>query len=82
MSAPCPIGIVVSGRFHGRCRALVWHAEAAHYRCGVVDAPALRTPRGLRWAAPLLARLARRYISAGSGCDCSLEAGEASRGAA
>ena len=62
--------------------ALRWNEAALQYRCGMVTDPAevLRTqwPRAGRWLAPalspLLARLARRWISAGSGCDASFEA--------
>lgn len=70
---PCPIGVLVSGRLKGACAALVWHEAGALYRCAMVSDPA----RVLRWlpaaAAPALSRLARRWISAASGCDAALD---------
>jgi hypothetical protein len=72
-SEPCPLGVVVSLRRTGACDALVWNAQDARYRCGLIDQPAAHLPRVVGWAAPLLARSARRYISAGSGCDCNIE---------
>jgi hypothetical protein len=58
LSEPCPAGIVISRRWAGRCTALRWDADTARYRCAL-----LGDGKGL------LARLARRWISAGSGCD-------------
>ncbi|MBS0448874.1 MAG: hypothetical protein JSR59_23365 [Proteobacteria bacterium] len=72
-SEPCPLGILATGRRHGACAALVWSDDEHAYRCGFLTAPAEHLPAGLRWSAPLVARYARRAISAGSGCDCTLE---------
>jgi hypothetical protein len=72
-SAPCPLGVIASRRFSGPCVALVWADDASLYRCGLLAEPARRLPFGLRWLAPSLARIARRSIAAGSGCDCSME---------
>jgi hypothetical protein len=77
---PCPLGVLLSGRRHGRCAALHWQAEAGLYRCGAISAApevlAERLPRGTRWAAPLLAgplaAAARRWVAVGSGCDCDV----------
>jgi hypothetical protein len=70
---PCPIGVLVSGRRTGACAALLWKSDAGLYRCGLVSAPR-EVLRGLPgFAAPLLSRLARRWISAASGCDSSLQ---------
>ena len=79
--APCPLGMVLSGRRSGSCDALRWDAAQAQYRCGAVVAPqdvlARALPHGLRWLAPALApvlgRVANRWIAAGTGCDSSLE---------
>jgi hypothetical protein len=70
-SEPCPAGVLVSRRRQGRCAALTWNEAGALYRCGLIVQPRQFLPRGLRWAAPLAARWARRSISAGQGCDCS-----------
>lgn len=66
--APCPLSRVLLGHRRGACPVLEWAGE--RYVCGLVAAPAMH----LRWLpdtlAPLAARLARRWIAAGSGCDC------------
>jgi hypothetical protein len=71
--APCPVGILVSGRFSGACAALTWDDEAGNYRCGLLVAPTEHLPYSTRWLAPVAARVTHRLISAGSGCDCSFE---------
>ena len=70
---PCPIGIAVTRRVHGSCAPLTWVESDARYRCGLVDRPADFLPHAFAKAAPLAARMTRRYISAGSGCDCDVE---------
>ncbi|HEY9108389.1 MAG TPA: hypothetical protein VIN58_17060 [Roseateles sp.] len=63
LAEPCPLGVVLSRRFKGACVALQW--DGARYLCGALTAQ----PNGVRgW-------LVRRWISSGSGCDCSLEVG-------
>jgi hypothetical protein len=62
LSQPCPIGCLVSGRTRGACSALRWDEPARRYRCSLAD------PKR-----PLLARLAKRWIAAGRGCDSSAE---------
>ena len=69
---PCPVGMLASGRRTGACAALLWNSDAGLYRCGLVDAPRTVLPRLPAVLAPLLSRLARRWISAASGCDSSL----------
>ena len=69
---PCPIGVLVSGRRTGACEALAWHDEGGLYRCGLADAPCTVLPWLPRALAPLVSRLARRWISAASGCDSTL----------
>ncbi len=78
LAEPCPVGMLVSRRRQGACAALRWHEATRQYRCGMVVDPreVLGWPdrawaRGL---ASLLARGSRRWISAGSGCDATLEA--------
>jgi len=69
---PCPVGMLVSGRTTGPCRALRWSDASGLYRCGLLARPRAHLPAGLRWLAPALARMARRWIAAGIGCDSSL----------
>jgi hypothetical protein len=56
------------------CAALVWVEEHSLYRCGLIARPEAHLPRLLRWASPMLAKVAARYIAAGAGCDCSVSA--------
>lgn len=56
---PCPLGMVLSRKRRGACVALRWSESGQRYRCGAVDGP---------WGF-----LTRRWISAGSGCDSSLQ---------
>lgn len=69
-SEPCPVGVLVSRRRQGACRALQWDEARNLYRCGVVQAPQQFVPWLPELARALAARLARRWIAAGSGCDC------------
>ncbi|WP_310740843.1 hypothetical protein [Aquincola sp. J276] len=39
---PCPVGMLVSRRRTGRCRALVW--QQGRYRCGMVSHTARHLP--------------------------------------
>ena len=64
------MGAVLSRRRHGACVALSWVAEDQRYRCGLISAPQQYLPALLAGLAPLVRRLAHRFISAGSGCDC------------
>jgi len=70
---PCPIGVLVSGRFTGACRALVWYEPSALYRCAMVSDPQQVLGGLPTRLAPLVSRLARRWISAASGCDATLQ---------
>ena len=73
LAEPCPLGQVISRKRSGACDALRWDAVQRLYRCGVLsDTESVLGPRW-RWAAPLLRRLAARWISAGVGCDASLQ---------
>lgn len=73
--APCPIGMVISRRRTGRCEALAWQDEGERYVCGVVAYPERYSPGGGPVAVTAVQALARRFISAGSGCDAAIEAG-------
>jgi len=73
LAEPCPVGMLLSRRRHGACVALRWDDAGRRYLCGVVAQPESL----LRWlphfAARLVGRMARRFISAGSGCDASID---------
>ena len=75
LAEPCPAGMIVSRRSGGACKALRWDEPGRRYRCGLVEAPTevLRLGNGFagRMLGRLVARLARRWISAGTGCDAS-----------
>ena len=60
LAEPCPLGMLLSLKRRGACRMLRWDDSAKRYLCGALGAGP--------WQA-----LARRWISAGSGCDCSLD---------
>ncbi|MFN3829532.1 MAG: hypothetical protein ACK4Q6_03100 [Tepidimonas ignava] len=74
---PCPLGVVLSRRRRGACRALRWlHAEG-RYVCGALHDPAAVFGWGHRPWARMLSRALRpaiaRWIAAGRGCDCDVE---------
>ena len=70
--APCPLGILVSRRASGRCRALRWDANQSLYRCAMVSQPRSVWRWWPAWGDAALRALARRWISAASGCDADL----------
>jgi hypothetical protein len=63
LAEPCPLGMLLSRKRTGACVALRWSDVDLRYRCGAVDGP---------WGF-----LARRWISAGTGCDSTLLADNA-----
>lgn len=63
---PCPLGVLLSGSRAGPCKALQWVEAERQYRCGALG-------QGQHVLARLRARLVRRWIAAGAGCDCDLE---------
>jgi hypothetical protein len=75
LAEPCPLGQVISRKRKGACDALRWDEAAALYRCGVLSDTEALLGTGWRWAAPVLRRLAQRWIAAGVGCDASVEVG-------
>lgn len=75
LGEPCPLGMLLSRRRRGACAMLRWRPQEGRYRCGALGR--------LSWLDGLL----RRWIAAGSGCDCdwqveSLEAAPAKAGQA
>lgn len=84
LAEPCPLGMVLSRKRTGACVALIWADDGADagqgaYRCGALAAPEQVLAPRWRWLAPVLRRLAARWISAGSGCDAALEVATPSR---
>ena len=68
-TAPCPLGMLLSRKRRGACRALRWSEGGARYTCGAVDAPQAWLP----WLPKrLVRRLALRWIAAARGCDSDL----------
>lgn len=78
---PCPLGALLSGRRQGACDALRWADDEQLYRCGAISAPQDVLSRALpHWLrpigiglSPLMARVAKRWVAAGQGCDSTLE---------
>lgn len=70
---PCPLSRLLLGHRSGSCPALRWSDGEARYACGLATQPAAC----LRWLPArfggLAARLARRWIAAGAGCDFDAE---------
>ncbi|MBI2732700.1 MAG: hypothetical protein HYX44_05175 [Aquabacterium sp.] len=77
LAEPCPVGVIVSRKRHGACKALVWSQSDGRYFCGLLVGAASGSGNAgawwRRWARAAWLRWARRMISAGSGCDASLE---------
>ena len=70
LAAPCPMGMLVTGKRKGPCDALVWSMSASEYRCGLI-----LKPRDFVPVLPerLVRALVHRWIAAGAGCDAHLE---------
>jgi len=76
------LGVLLSGYREGACRALRWQTDALKYRCGAITLPQEvltdRLPWVFRPMAPglawLLRRWAKRWVAAGIGCDCDVQA--------
>jgi hypothetical protein len=73
--------MVLSGKRLGACDALRWSDADGVYRCGAIRQPhavaRAALPRAAQFLAPalgwLLARLARRWVAAGQGCDSNVQ---------
>jgi hypothetical protein len=77
LAEPCPVGMLVSRKRRGACDVLRWSDVQGRYVCGLLANGAENDAAGR--SGPLWHRLwqawARRLISAGSGCDASIEVG-------
>jgi hypothetical protein len=75
LAEPCPVGVLVSRRFKGACKALVWSDRAGRYHCGLLApaAPDARAGRLRLEARRWWQWWVRRMISAGSGCDATID---------
>lgn len=72
LTEPCPVGMLLSRRRHGRCVALQWDEAQRRYLCGALAWRAQgRLSRLIE--RPLHAWMAR-MIAAGQGCDAELQA--------
>ncbi len=72
----CPVARLLYLRRRGPCPALKWSPRQTRYLCGLLSRPD-EDPAPLSRVAGKLARaLVTRWISAGSGCDCSVESAE------
>lgn len=69
----CPLGRLRYLQRRGPCPALRWSADETRYHCGLLRAPAEHFPALPAALVPFAARLAARWISAGSGCDCDAD---------
>ena len=65
--------MLVSRQRQGTCQALRWDNSSQRYVCGLLTDPQGVLPRLPGWARRGMQALAQRAISAGSGCDCSLQ---------
>jgi len=67
----CPLGRLRFLQRRGPCPALTWSAPEKRYHCGLLREPARHFPALPAALLPAASRLAGRWISAGSGCDCT-----------
>ncbi len=73
LAEPCPVGVLVSRRWRGACKALVWSDAVGLYRCGLLgDASGVGGQAAPFWRR-LWQRWVRRMIASGVGCDASIE---------
>lgn len=70
---PCPLGVLVSGRRQGACKALLWSDAASRYHCGMASDPGRVLPWLPRIIHGAVRRGTLRWISAASGCDATLQ---------
>ena len=73
-ASTCPAARVLLLQWRGPCGALEWHADQAQYRCGLLADPGRYLPALPRVLLPWMARVVRRHIAAGIGCDSATTA--------
>ncbi len=69
----CPVARLRFLQASGPCPALEWSAAESRYRCGLLLRPVHYVGVLPRIAEGPARRLLARWISAGSGCDCTAE---------
>ncbi|WP_091458464.1 hypothetical protein [Giesbergeria anulus] len=73
LTAPCPLGMWVSRRRTGACKALLWSDSQQRYLCGLLANPEQITGWHHPWLLRWCSQRAQRWIAAGTGCDANLE---------
>lgn len=79
IAEPCPLGMLISLKRTGRCKAVRWVAEfdesaqevAGRYVCSAL-LPEGNSARNSGFLFAIRRWAVRRWIGAGQGCDCSL----------
>ena len=75
---PCPLGVLLSRSREGPCKALVWADDQQRYRCGAFVDGSASTDLTLGGFVRMRNRVVARWIGAGKGCDCDLDANPSS----
>jgi hypothetical protein len=70
----CPAARLRFLQIKGPCPALEWAANDKRYVCGLLTRPAHFLKYLPNRGEPMASRLFARWISAGRGCDCSVDA--------
>ena len=73
-AAPCPLGVLWSWKLEGRCKALQWDDGRSRYVCGLLASPETMAMAHSPISVWVVTQVVSRWISSGSGCDCSLDA--------
>jgi hypothetical protein len=74
LSEPCPLGVLLSRSRFGPCKALVWVDAQQQYRCGALARGQASDGRMAGVFGRLRNQVIGRWIGAGDGCDCDLDA--------
>jgi len=74
LAEPCPLGVLISRSRIGPCKALVWADGQQQYRCGALNSASPSTSLIAGGFVRLRNRVVGRWIAAGNGCDCDLDA--------